>query len=59
MRNGNTQSSWGFRIQSQRNYWKRRMPDSSSAMNGDGGDRDKRTIIDFIRLSLGPFWKMK
>jgi hypothetical protein len=52
MRNGNTQSSWGFRIQSQRNYWKPLKSKSRSArVNDDGADYDKRTIIDFNRVS--------
>jgi hypothetical protein len=59
MRNGNTQSSWDFRIQSQRNYLIAEISKSRSAVNDDGGDRDKRTIIDFIRLIPWAIWKVQ
>jgi hypothetical protein len=55
MRNSNTQSSWDFRLQSQRNYLKREIPKRRPAlpanreMNDDGRNGDKWTIIDFSR----------
>jgi hypothetical protein len=66
MRNSNTQSSWGFQLQSQRNYLKLEISTGRPAtqinddVNNDGRDRDKWTIIDFQSLSpKWAFWKSR
>jgi hypothetical protein len=58
MRSGNTQSSWDFRLQSQRNYLKLEIVkgrsdfSQRSQVNDDGRNCDKWTIIDFISFSV-------